>query len=239
VEEHLQHALDRLRLWRDLGRVHPLPARLAPDDESLGELVRELEPLHERYVTQVSNRYWAASLQLSAFLWHLCRTIEARTVLELGSGFTTYVFRRYAAESGHDVRVLSADDDDAWLEKTLTFLDSNGAARGELVPLDHLKRTIKEAQFDLVFNDVYGKLRPAATAWAAEHMTPTGLLILDDANRAVDRRSLLTVAKEHRLAVYDLRPWTHDEIGRWALLSTNRPENRGARNLRAIEATEG
>lgn len=112
------------------------------------------EPLHERYVTEVSNRYWAASLQLSAFLWHLCRTIDARSVLELGSGFTTYVFRRYAAESSHDVRVLSADTDEAWVERTLTFLGSTRPDKGELVPLRELDGTIKEARFDLGFNDV-------------------------------------------------------------------------------------
>lgn len=106
------------------------------------------EPLHERYVTEVSNRYWAASLQLSAFLWHLCRTIDARSVLELGSGFTTYVFRRYAAESSHDVRVLSADTDEAWVERTLTFLGSTRPDKGELVPL----RTRR--------NDQEGPVRP-------------------------------------------------------------------------------
>jgi predicted O-methyltransferase YrrM len=178
--------------------------------------------MHERYCSEVSNRNWAASVQLSALLWHLCRTIDARSVLEFGSGFTTYVFRRYAAESSHEVRVLSADDDEAWLGKTSAFLDSAGAADGELVPLEELDGTIDGHRFDLVFNDVFGGIRPATTALAARHTLPNGLLILDDANRAADRRSLLLAAKVHRLAAFDLRPWTQDEIGRWALLATDR-----------------
>ena len=222
METHLQHALDRVRLWRDLAGVEPLPPRLAPDEQELAALTRELAPLHERYVSEVSNRFWAASLELSAFLWHLCRTVEVRNVLELGSGFTTYVFRRYAAESDEHVRVLSAEGDDAWLEKTGTFLGATGTPDGELVPLRELDGTMGEHRFDLVFNDIFGEIRPAATALAADHTTPDGLLVLDDANRTPDRRSLLSAAKKHRLTTYDLRPWTHDAIGRFALLAADR-----------------
>lgn len=220
METHLQHAVGRVQLWRDLVHIEPLPAHLAPNDERWQALLHELEPLHERYVTEVSDRNWAASLELSAFLWQLCRAVDARRVLELGSGFTSYVFRRYAAEADHDVQVLSIDDDDAWLEKTSAFLRSLGVPDRDLTPLRERDGALV-GQFDLVFNDIVGAIRPAMTAVAADHTKPGGVLVLDDANRVADRRSLLTAAREHRLRTYDLRPWTQDAIGRWALLATD------------------
>ena len=207
----------QVRLWYDLGRIEPLPARFAADFHTWRELQRELEPAYGRYVKEVSQPEWAASIQLAAFLWHVSRVMEPTRILELGSGFTSYVLRRYREEHG-GVTVLSVDNNEEWLGKTAEFLRDVGIGDDGLILLDDLDETAVEREYDLVFNDVLGTLRADMTAAAMRYRSPEGIVVVDDANREPDRRSVMKCARRDGLKVYDLRPWTIDFYGRWALL---------------------
>jgi hypothetical protein len=201
----------------DLGRIEPLPDRLAPEFHTWRELQGELEPTYSRYVKEVSDPAWAASIQLGAFLWHVSRVTEPTSILELGSGFTSYVFRRYAEEHG-GVTVLSADNSEEWLRKTAEFLSDVGSRDDGLILLDNLDEVAVERGYGLVFNDVLGTLRADMTAAAMRFRSPEGIVVVDDAHREPDRWSVFKCARHDGLEVYDLRPWTIDVHGRWALL---------------------
>ena len=207
----------QVRLWYDLGRIEPLPDRLAADFHTWRELQRDLDPAYSRYVKEVSNPEWAASIQLAAFLWHVSRVTEPTSILELGSGFTSYVFRRYAEEHG-GVTVLSADNSEEWLQKTAEFLRDVGSGDDGLILLDNLDEIAVERGYGLVFNDVFETLRPDMTAAAMRFRSPEGIVVVDDAHREPDRWSVMKCARGDGLEVYDLRPWTIDLYGRWALL---------------------
>jgi predicted O-methyltransferase YrrM len=209
-----------LRLWRDLRHVDPLPDRLAATYEDWWRLQRELDPAYERYITHVSRSNWAASPQLAALLWHLCRVTRPKRILELGTGFTSYVFRRYAEEGG-DVAVVSADTSEEWLTKTRAFLGAMGCRDDGLVLLDDLGAEAADGTFELILNDVLGDIRPWMTTVALRYRSEDGLIVMDDADRDVDRRSLIRNARENGLSLYDLRPWTLDFYGRWSLLAAN------------------
>ena len=56
------------------------------------------------------------------------------------------------------------------------------------------------------------------TAAAMRYRSHEGIVVVDDANREPDRRSAMKCARRDGLKVYDLRPWTIDFYGRWALL---------------------
>jgi predicted O-methyltransferase YrrM len=201
----------------DLGTIEPLPDRLAPELSALRELQRELEPAYDRYVTEVSDPAWAASIQLAAFLWHVSRVSEPTSILELGSGFTSYVFRRYAEEHG-GVTVLSADNSEDWLRKTADFLRNVGSRDDGLILLEDLEEVAVERDYGLVFNDVLGTLRVDLMAAAMRFRSPEGIVVVDDAHREPDRWSAMNCARREGLEVYDLRPWTLDLYGRWAVL---------------------
>ncbi len=196
----------------------PLPSALIPGD--LDARKAELREPYERYVTEVSTPGWAASLEVSSFLLHLCDTLEVKSVLEYGSGFTSYVFRRFAASRGQNVRVISTDNDTDWLGKTASFLKAEGMTANGLFPLEEVESEIAGGKFDLVFQDIFGGIRDSLASTAVDHLAPGGLLLLDDANRPSHRRVLQTAAGS---PLYDCRPWTRDGRGRWSVLVIRPP----------------
>jgi predicted O-methyltransferase YrrM len=212
----------RLRLWRDLARLERARPPLAPADDAWQELLAELASPHERYVAEVSDPVWAASLEASAFLLHLCRACRPRSVLELGSGFTSYVLRRHAAEAGGQVSVLSLDHDPEWLAKTAAFLGAYDLPADGLSPLRSLRA---DERFDLVFNDLFGPLRDDATREALRRLAPGGIFVVDDADRPEHRSALFAAGRGLRF--HNVRRWTLDERGRWSLVATGtaRPES--------------
>ena len=72
---------------------------------SLNAAHKLLLPHHQRYVTTVSLPYQAVSLELAALLLSLCRSTRPAVIADLGSGFSSFVFRTYAAEAKGGVTV--------------------------------------------------------------------------------------------------------------------------------------
>lgn len=200
-------------------RALPLDPPLAPSHEEWRELRLALDPVYERYVTEVSDRVWAASLETSALLWHLCRSVRASRVLEFGSGFTSYVFRRYADETDMPVRVLTVEHDPEWLTKTAGFLTANGISRDGLADLQSFDEVAGDDRFDVVFQDL-GVSRDQWIPTAVARAAPEGLIVLDDANQVRHRRALMKAGFAAGRSLYDLRPWTTDfpSRARWALM---------------------
>jgi SAM-dependent methyltransferase len=201
-------------LGRDLRRFAQLPDRLRPSANEWRWLRLTLDPLYETYVEEVSDRIWAASLEVSALVWHLCRVTQPAAVLELGSGFTSYVLRRYADEAESSVEVVSVDHDQRWLARTQAFVAASGVGDEGFAEFGDLAEL---GQFGLVFNDLFGQLRDRGTRSAIAHLRPNGLFLIDDANRAGHRRALIRAG--HGFRFYDVRPWTFDPMGRWSLLA--------------------
>src|SRR3977135_3134813 len=63
---------------------------------AVAESRRVLEPLYARYVESVSSPVWALSLETAAVVHALCSLTRPDAVLDLGSGFSSAVFRLYA-----------------------------------------------------------------------------------------------------------------------------------------------
>jgi predicted O-methyltransferase YrrM len=195
--------------------MRPLVPPLQPTPERWRELKLGLDPRYEQYVTDVSNRTWAASLEISSLLLHLCEVLQPSSVLELGSGFTSYVLRRYKQEADHAVSVVSLDHSPEWLEKTSAFLESVGCEHEGLRELAPLRDS---DGFDLVFNDLFGEIRDEATKTVLPHLLPGGAILVDDTSRANHRRALVKAGSRAGLRFYDVRRWTNDVEGRWGML---------------------
>jgi len=147
----------------------------------------ELDPAWRTYVTTVSTPVMAASVELSAFILAVARISRPRRIVDLGSGFTSYVVRRHARETG-GVTVVTADDNAEWLERTRAFLASNGLATDGMLTWDELAASSPEP-FDLVVHDLGSMaVREAALPRVLELTAPRGLLILDDIDHPKARR---------------------------------------------------
>jgi caffeoyl-CoA O-methyltransferase len=113
----------------------------------------------------------------------LARTLGARRVLELGSGFgySAYWFARAVGEGGEvHCTELSADNRD----QALSFLGQAGLGQRVTYHLGdalELARSQPDGTFDLVFNDVDKELYPQTVELAVKLLRPGGLFITDNA----------------------------------------------------------
>jgi len=201
--------IERVRAYFDAARLRR--TRFAP--ATLEPFLSELRPTYTEYVQRVSSPGMAASLETSAFLLFLARTLKAQRVLDLGSGFSSFVLRSSGAAT-----VVSVDDSAEWLERTREFLDSTGTRGGELMTWADFSRREWEP-FDVVLHDLAGgdlrnEVMPKAIALART------ACVVDDTHHDGHRAAMKRSANGH--ALYSLRQWTYDGFGRFAYLCVKR-----------------
>ena len=210
--------LARMRGTIDAIRI----ARRVPelrDYERLANLPRStLHPLYQEYVTTVSNRTMAVSFELAVFLTVLSTLSQPKRVLDLGSGFSSLVLRKFAREAGGDVAVWSVDDSPLWLEATRRFLDRHGMDVNHLLTWDEFEAEEK-APFDLVLYDL-GTMdtRAAKIGEVLPLVRRSGLLVLDDLHVSRYAWHVRAALQSAGLRSYSLMRFTLDEIGRFSML---------------------
>ncbi|MHB8902032.1 MAG: class I SAM-dependent methyltransferase [Thermoguttaceae bacterium] len=204
-----------------------------------------LEAWHAEYVAEVSRPEMAMSLETALFLWSLCDHLSnsrelatngsrpsqlatnlrsvpaggpAARLVDLGSGFSSAVFRLFAAEHAGSV-VYSVDDDPRWLEATGRYLRSKGLRDDNLVDWDRFCNW-DLGRFDLVFHDLGGGKRVSAL----DRVLPLArdgrsVVVFDDTQRSGYRKLLVERLREPGCRVHDTRFCTLDRFGRWSLLA--------------------
>jgi predicted O-methyltransferase YrrM len=179
----------------------------------------DLAPMHEKYVTDVSTPEMAASLEVSVLLDHLCRATRPKAILDLGSGFSSFVLRRYAQQIA-DVTVFSVDDHGGWLGKTETYLNDHDLPTDHLVELDEFDFEAHHGGVDLVFHDL-GSMEVRKETLPAVLETPRsdGLIVLDDFHKGHYRQYVHSTLAGVTYDLYELRDLTEDEFGRFAALA--------------------
>lgn len=179
-------------------------------------LAKELKPYYEEYTSEVSPADMAISLEMSIFLYLFCDITKPKSILDLGSGFSSFVFRHYQATTEVKPDVWTVDDDEEWLEKTRTFLVLHGLLDENLITLDlFLQRGPKS--FDLILHDLGSmetRAKTLATVLTLSHSN--GLVILDDVDKSEYFKILLQVTKRFDCELYNLKFYTLDSIGRHA-----------------------
>ena len=190
--------------------------------ELLTEAAGRLRPAFDEYVTVFSVAGAAVSLETSALATVLCEIIRPRRVLDLGSGFSSYVFRRYAAAARPEAEVWSIDDSSFWLEKTREFLDSRGLSAENLLLWDSFSSQDNGA-FDLILVDIGDfEFRSANIDKALALGSPSAVVILDDMHKPWYRASVAKALQrsrrdsDRRYEFYSARSMTKDQFGRYA-----------------------
>lgn len=106
-----------------------------------------------QYVKSVSTPDMTISFKSSMYIMYLLETINPITVLDLGSGFTSFLCRLYK-KNHPKVYVVSVDDDVAWLEQTTQFLKDNFLDISDCLTLDNLLHTTDNMEFEFVIYDL-------------------------------------------------------------------------------------
>lgn len=76
-------------------------SRFLPSSMAIKSCRDALEPAFDEYVSTVSSPEMAASLSTVALLTATCSSIDARRVLDAGSGFSTYALARWRRRCCH------------------------------------------------------------------------------------------------------------------------------------------
>jgi predicted O-methyltransferase YrrM len=178
---------------------------------------------HHSYTSEVSTDAMAISLELAALLLTLCSYRQPDRVLDLGSGFSSVVLRKYAQEAPGSL-VVTIDDDAEWLHKTRQYLEREGLPFGHLYSWDEFYRRGRFPMgFDVVLHDL-GSMdtRLAVIPKVADLVATGGLLILDDFHKRRYRRQATSLLKARGFKVYSVRRYSLDYLHRFAALAVPR-----------------
>ncbi len=186
-------------------------------DKHLQDEYREkLRPVYEHYVRNVSSPDMAASLELATFLYGLCKANQYNRLLDLGSGFSSYVFRLYAKEAS-GVEVISVDDDPRWLEKTKGFLTSHNLDTKGMMTIGQFV-SLDQPGFDCILHDLnFVEERIKYVQQLLPMIRPGGVIVLDDVHKPEYMVGVLEILSRDRGKVYSLAPATLDRYGRYAM----------------------
>lgn len=170
-----------------LRRLRRRVAGFAPAEAGHADAVAALRGPWEAYVASVSPAAMAASLETCALLLALARARRAARVLDLGSGFSSFVLRSYAqsraAAGAGDVLAVSVDSSTEWLDRTRAFLEAQRVPAGHLVAWDAF-REAPRGPFDLVFHDLGNMaVRAEALAFMLAQVGAGGIVLFDDMHK--------------------------------------------------------
>lgn len=216
-----------LRSRRDIRRLQKRLPALADYDQKAEAARQRLAEEHQRYVTSVSTEAAAASLETCVFLWVLCDALQPRRIADLGSGFSSYLFRTWAHQANAPVEVWSADDDPEWLARTAAFLQGHDLETRRLLSWEAFAAEDR-GTFDLVFHDLGSMPTRVRTFGQAILLAgEAGAVLLDDVHK---RKKYRQFARDELLRLgrdsYDLKSLLQDRYGRYAWLVL-RPEQKG------------
>ncbi|MEO7989465.1 MAG: methyltransferase domain-containing protein [Chryseolinea sp.] len=181
----------------------------------LEENSKKIKPYYTEYVQNVSSPEMAASLELAAFMYTLCKTKHYTKLLDMGSGLSSFIFRLYAKETP-GVKVYSVDDDVAWLEKTKDYLNQHDLNTDNMVTLQQFI-DLKESGFDCILHDMnFVEVRIQYVDLVLQAAKQNGLVIMDDVHKPDYRYALLKKLKGMALEKFTLKDVTLDSFGRFA-----------------------
>lgn len=209
---------------RDVVALRAIHPDLAPSDVEWRHDLDGIVDIWRAYVTSVSAHDMAASPGTAAYLYRLCNYLQPSRILDLGSGLSSAIFRKWALT--HDCAVVSVDDDAEWIERTRDFLRFSGLPDTgvELWPVD-----VEDESFDLVFHDLAGgAVRNDVAEVAARAVKPGGAIVFDDAHFEEHLLAFERVAAENGINLYSLARWTFDAIGRYSLVGFKNTDPRPA-----------
>lgn len=176
----------------------------------------DLAAAWRRYVETVSAPAAAISRQLAALFDHLIDTTRPAVVWDLGSGFSSFVARRYPG------RVLSVDDDESWLARTRGFLVASDLRTDDLLTWDDFRDRAARGALpvpDLVLHDLGAPATRARTLpQVLDRCADHTLVLVDDVHKPAVRVAVLAALEDRRLACTDLSSQTLDDFGRYAWL---------------------
>lgn len=183
------------------------------------EDVVEFTTAYNIYNTSYGDKAWAISYEAAHWLARFCSEQSFDLVYDLGSGFTSWVLRRYNAGAA----VISVDTSDYYRGVTSGFLERMGQTRidCQLMHWDDFDQNEKR-KADLVVYDIKGDVRAERLPIAVSLVKDNGVFFADDANRREYTAVSCKVCTEQGLVLCTELTGLTDGYGRFpAVFHTN------------------
>jgi predicted O-methyltransferase YrrM len=207
----IEAAKDTLSLRQQLPWIRAYP-ELGPPARSA------LLPFYREYVATVSTQVMAISLELAVFLSVTCDECRPARILDLGSGFSSFVFRTYMLKASPLPEVWSVDDDAHWLERTRESLVKHDLPTEQLLTWSSFQQR-SPGVFDLILYDLGNmETRKRTLEHVLEYSAEGSVLILDDVQKPEYGSYARKFLKGRQHGLYSLRRYTLDDFGRYSLL---------------------
>ena len=190
------------------------------DEAKYKTLFNSIKSEHKVYIEHISSPEMAMSLELAYFIMNYCIEYKPKRLLDLGSGFSSFVFRMYQNNFKEmDIIVYSIDDNDDWLEKTKNYLNKQNLQDDNLYNLEELKNLNLKNYFDLILLDLnFVDVRKEYLNFSMNLLSKNGLLIVDDVHKVEFLREVKKAAKTNKFKLFNIKNQTLDSFGRFAIL---------------------
>lgn len=177
---------------------------------------RIIQPYYDDYIKKMSDM--APSMKTLALLLSLC--VPGSSVLDLGTGFSSFMLRYFAPKLG--ISVWSVDDDRKWLEKTKAYCKANNCPTIKMGLFYEWNEFLDGwyPGFDLVFMDLgTTKRRPAYYGTVLSRLCrPRTMVLLDDLHKPVLKNAIEEELKNYEYLNIGVEEQTKDEYGRYCKL---------------------
>jgi predicted O-methyltransferase YrrM len=169
-------------------------------------------PAYRAYTATISPDSIAISPELAVYV--VCEATTPNTMLDLGSGFSSYVFRSYAKSKDKFPAPVtySVDDSTEWLDETRRFLQHHESDCHNLLTWDEFVERDRPS-FDLVLQDMgnLGKRRRMLSR-VLDMCAPGGMLVIDDMHVPGYRRALTGELEKLGHSYFSLRTFTRKRL---------------------------
>jgi len=187
--------------------------------QQIAAFTSELKKEHTQYIKEISSPEMAMSIELAEFLIEYCISNRPSKIIDLGSGFSSYVFRLYKKKYNNDAIIYSVDDNEDWLVKTKKYLEKHQLNYDNLLTLDELQTKQLNGFFDLVLLDLnFVEKRQHYIVYSNELKNKEGNVIIDDVHKVEFLREVKSKAASQNANLYDIRLKTKDQFGRFAIV---------------------
>jgi hypothetical protein len=179
------------------------------NDPKLIRARNELYAVRHLYINSISSHGMALSLETAALIWVLCDDRHPKTILDLGSGYSSYVTRDWAKKTSYPTSTWSVDDDVSWLKQSQLFCEQQGVDTSNFELWDSFKD--KDMKFDVVVYDL-GRMptRFINVNRAIEFCGAGGVIIFDDMHKYNYGKEVQRILNERNLVGADMRSATTD-----------------------------
>ncbi|MCX5833128.1 MAG: class I SAM-dependent methyltransferase [Deltaproteobacteria bacterium] len=214
IRQAILSSLDRRRLQEKY------PSLTTEYETRAHDYELKLQPYYEYYTKHMSNEIMTISMELSTFLLLMCNERRPGRILDLGSGFSSFVFLFYKSSEKQNTTVWSVDDSSEWLNKTRGFLDDHGMPSDHLLTWDDFIQK-GEGSFDLILYDIGTfEFRHENFEKVTRMKSPGGVIVIDDVHQADYGIFINRKIQEIGLTSYDTGCLTRDKFRRFSLLVT-------------------